>query len=233
MRVLARDRRIPELPRELRRVRGLMLTPLGPDAARLVTDEPEVPDSRLRDAAETALRLTVLVPAHDERLTIAATLESLWGQTRPPDRVIVVADNCTDDTAVVARQHEAEVFTTIDNSHKKAGALNQALTRMFGAGIDVRDVVMVMDADSVIVPEFLQTALQHLEADSDLWQSAESFTVSRRRPDRAVAAQRVCPVRARDRPPQRPGIRADRNGGGVPRLCAQGGGRRPWLPDPR
>ena len=150
------------------RVRRLMLTPLGPDAARLVTDEPEVPDSRLRDAAKTPLRLTVLVPAHDERLTIAATLESLWGQTRPPDRVIVVADNCTDDTAVVARQHKAEVFTTIDNSHKKAGALNQALTRMFGAGIDVRDVVMVMDADSVIVPEFLQTALQHLEADPDL-----------------------------------------------------------------
>jgi len=52
-----------------------------------------------------------------------------------------------DDTAVVARQHNAEVFTTIDNSHKKAGALNQALTRMFRAGIDVRDVVMVMDAD--------------------------------------------------------------------------------------
>ena len=168
MRVLAPDRRIPELPRELRTVRRLMLTPLGPNAVRLVTDEPEVPDSRLRDAAKTPLCLTVLVPAHDEQLTIAATLESLWGQTRPPDRVIVVADNCTDDTTVIARQHKAEVFTTIDNSHKKAGALNQALTRMFGAGIDVRDVVMVMDADSVIVPEFLQTALHHLEADPDL-----------------------------------------------------------------
>ena len=82
--------------------------------------------------------------------------------------MIVVADNCTDDTTVIARQHKAEVFTTIDNSHKKAGALNQALTRMFGAGIDVRDVVMVMDADSVIVPEFLQTALHHLEAEPDL-----------------------------------------------------------------
>ena len=34
--------------------------------------------------------------------------------------------------------------------------------------IDPRDVVMVMDADSVIVPEFLQTALGRLEADPDL-----------------------------------------------------------------
>ena len=80
MRVLAPDRRIPELPRELRTVRRLMLTPLGPTAVRLVTDEPEVPDSMLHDAAKTPLSLTVLVPAHDEQLTIAATLESLWGR---------------------------------------------------------------------------------------------------------------------------------------------------------
>ena len=36
------------------------------------------------------------------------------------------------------------------------------------AEIDDRDVVMVMDADSVIVPEFLQTAMGRLEADPDL-----------------------------------------------------------------
>ena len=80
---------------------------------------------------QTPLRLTALVPAHDEALTIAATLESLRGQSRPPDRIVVVADNCTDDTAEIARQHGAEVFTTVNNTHKKAGALNQALSRMF------------------------------------------------------------------------------------------------------
>ena len=93
----------------------------------------------------------MLIPAHNESVTIAATLDSLWGQTRPPENAIVVADNCTDDTAEIARQHGADVFTTIGNSEKKAGALNQALADVFPlAGRD--DVTMIMDADSVIVP---------------------------------------------------------------------------------
>jgi cellulose synthase/poly-beta-1,6-N-acetylglucosamine synthase-like glycosyltransferase len=78
-----------------------------------------------------------------------------------------VADNCTDDTAKIARANEAEVFTTVGNTDKKAGALNQALAELFGK-ISARDVVMVMDADSVIAPEFLETAMGRLEADPDL-----------------------------------------------------------------
>ena len=171
MRVLARDRRIPApLPPPMRRLRRIMLTPLGPPAVRLVTGEPEPAPSKLPDttvAAATPLRLTVLVPAHNESLTIGATLESLWNQTRPPDRVVVVADNCTDDTADIARRHAAEVFTTVANTDKKAGGLHQAFAKLF-TDIDVRDVAMVMDADSIIVAEFLHTAMARLEADPDL-----------------------------------------------------------------
>jgi len=170
MRILARDRRIPApLSPELRRLRSVLLTPMGPSTVRLAR-EPEPPPGKLpegKDAADPPLRLTVLIPAHDEALTIAATLESLWGQTRPPDRVIVVADSCTDDTAGIARQHRAEVFTTVANEEKKAGALNQALSAMF-TEIDAGDVAMIMDADSVVVPEFLETAMGRLQADPDL-----------------------------------------------------------------
>jgi cellulose synthase/poly-beta-1,6-N-acetylglucosamine synthase-like glycosyltransferase len=170
MRVLSRDRRIPApMSRESRGLRNLVLTPLAPFSRPLVRD-PVPPEGRLEEIADpssTRLRLTVLVPAHDESVTIAATLRSLWNQTRPPDRVIVVADNCSDDTAEIAREEGAEVFTTIGNSHKKAGALNQALSEMF-PHIDETDVAMIMDADSIIVPEFLETALGRLEADPDL-----------------------------------------------------------------
>ena len=78
-----------------------------------------------------------------------------------------MADNCTDDTAELARAHGADVFTTVGNTEKKAGALNQALSEML-RDIDARDVAMVMDADSVIVPEFLETAMGRLETDPDL-----------------------------------------------------------------
>ena len=59
------------------------------------------------------------------------------------------------------------MFTTVGNTDKKAGALNQALAKLFET-TDAGDVAMIMDADSVIVPEFLETAMGRLEADPDL-----------------------------------------------------------------
>ena len=51
MRVLARDRRIPHrLSPEMRRMRALLLTPLGPSTVRLA-EEPELPASRLQEVA--------------------------------------------------------------------------------------------------------------------------------------------------------------------------------------
>ena len=50
--------------------------------------------------------ITVLVPAHDEQASVGATLVSLFEQSRPPERVLVVADNCSDDTARIARRQE-------------------------------------------------------------------------------------------------------------------------------
>jgi cellulose synthase/poly-beta-1,6-N-acetylglucosamine synthase-like glycosyltransferase len=168
MRVLARDRRIPPpLSPQMRAMRDVLLTPLGPSTVRLA-EEPELPPSKLlTEGPALPLRLTVLVPAHDEELTLADALASLWGQTRRPDRIVVVADNCTDDTAGVASAHGAEVFTTVGNTEKKAGALNQAFQELFRE-IEAGDVVMVMDADSVITPEFLHTAMGRLEADPAL-----------------------------------------------------------------
>jgi biofilm PGA synthesis N-glycosyltransferase PgaC len=75
--------------------------------------------------------ITVLVPAHDEGDQIVATLEGLRSQTLPPTRVLVVADNCSDDTVALAVSAGAEVYETIANSHKKAGALNQAWAMRF------------------------------------------------------------------------------------------------------
>ena len=89
------------------------------------------------------------------------------GADRAPEKVIVVADNCTDHTAALAIEHGAEVCSTVANSEKKAGALNQAFAKLF-RDMDGRDVAMVMDADSTVVPEFLETAMGRLEADPEL-----------------------------------------------------------------
>lgn len=106
-------------------------------------------------------QLVAVLPAHDEESTIGAALASLTAQTRPPDRILVVADNCTDDTAAVAAGHGAEVMASQGNTCKKAGALNQGLRRLMphlGSG----DHVMIMDADSMIAPDWIENAVKAL-----------------------------------------------------------------------
>ena len=111
--------------------------------------------------------ITVVIPAHDEAERIGATLASLEAQSRRPDRVIVVADNCTDDTERIARAHGAEVRRTEGNTEKKAGALNQVLrTLLPTAGHN--DVVMVMDADTVLGEGFLAEAARRFTDDRAL-----------------------------------------------------------------
>jgi cellulose synthase/poly-beta-1,6-N-acetylglucosamine synthase-like glycosyltransferase len=113
------------------------------------------------------ITVTVLIPAHDEAASIGATLDSLSTQEPAPDRVIVVADNCTDATADIAREHGAEVFVTVDNTRKKAGALNQALSGLLD-GMGDNDVVMCMDADTVLDDGFLAAGIQRFTSDRAL-----------------------------------------------------------------
>jgi cellulose synthase/poly-beta-1,6-N-acetylglucosamine synthase-like glycosyltransferase len=105
--------------------------------------------------------VVVLIPAHDEEGCIADALRSVWAQGRTPDRVVVVADNCSDGTARIARGLGAEVYETVANRHKKAGVLNQALRAMF-PDLGDEDAVLVMDADSFLDEGFIEHALEKL-----------------------------------------------------------------------
>ena len=111
--------------------------------------------------------ITVVVPAHNEEVSLPGTLDALGQQSRPPDRIIVVADNCTDGTAAVADAMGVEVFTTVDNTQRKAGALNQALSGLL-PHLGPRDVVLVMDADTRLSERFLEVGASHLENDPEL-----------------------------------------------------------------
>jgi cellulose synthase/poly-beta-1,6-N-acetylglucosamine synthase-like glycosyltransferase len=102
-------------------------------------------------------RVVALLPAHDEEASLGAALRSLAAQAEPPHDVVVIADNCSDGTADVARAHGARVLASVDNAHKKAGALNQAL-RLLLPGLADDDLVLVMDADSLLDPGFLAAA---------------------------------------------------------------------------
>ncbi|HET6860260.1 MAG TPA: glycosyltransferase family 2 protein [Streptomyces sp.] len=103
-------------------------------------------------------RLVALIPAHNEAERIGAAIAALGRQIQRPDSVVVVADNCSDGTVGGARASGAEVVESIDNRHKKAGALNQALDRILPA-LDEHDLVLVQDADTTLVPTFVVSAV--------------------------------------------------------------------------
>ncbi|KRF34627.1 glycosyltransferase [Nocardioides sp. Soil805] len=114
-----------------------------------------------RGTVRPAGPLVALLPAHDEEASLGAALDSLRDQTRPPDRIVVVADNCTDRTVEIARARGVEVHETVGNSHKKAGALNQVLDLLLPTLGDHAQV-LVMDADCTLDREFLAVARANL-----------------------------------------------------------------------
>lgn len=90
-------------------------------------------------------RVAVLVPAHDEAAIIRATLASITPQLLAGDRLLVVADNCTDDTARLAREGGAEVVERFDTLRRGKGyALDFGVRHL---AEQPPEVVIVVDAD--------------------------------------------------------------------------------------
>ncbi|MCD4853390.1 glycosyltransferase family 2 protein [Arthrobacter sp. AK01] len=135
------------------------ITELTADTA--ATDTAAAPRGSHRAAGGV---VTVLVPAHNESAGITETLTSLNNQTRRPDRIIVVADNCTDDTETLALAQGVEVMRTVGNKDKKAGALNFALSELL-PDADPEDLVLVQDADSQLALDFIENATKNLLTD--------------------------------------------------------------------
>lgn len=120
--------------------------------------------------------ITALIPAHNEAASLPTTIASLQAQTEPPERIIVIADNCTDNTVALALACGAEVYETVNNSLKKAGGLNQILTRIL-PDMGPNDTALIMDADTQFGSDrFLETARARMTADRALMAVGGLFT---------------------------------------------------------
>ena len=98
-------------------------------------------------------RLAVLIPSHNEEAIVAGILQDVKSQVQENDRVIVIADNCEDSTAAVAKSHGAEAFERFDETDRgKAYALKFALEKLEA---DPPEVVIVVDADCRISSDAL------------------------------------------------------------------------------
>lgn len=106
-----------------------------------------LPKRQRRDTAIVIARppVAVLVPAHNEHDTIVATVTRLVKQLREDDRLLVVADNCTDDTAVLARAAGAEVLERHNLVERGKGFALDAGRQFLSS--DPRPVLVIVDAD--------------------------------------------------------------------------------------
>ncbi len=104
-------------------------------------------------------RYAVLISARNEAAVIAQLLDSISRQDYPADYVIpfVVADNCTDDTARVARDAGAVVYERFDPVHVGKGyALNYLLQQIRDAwGDDYFEGYFVFDADNLLQGDYI------------------------------------------------------------------------------
>lgn len=101
-------------------------------------------------------RFAIVVPAHDEAQMIGDTVASLLAVDYPRDEfsVVVVADNCSDGTAEVARGAGARTLERSDSEHRGKGyALDLAFTTLLAEG--QADALVVVDADTSVSPALL------------------------------------------------------------------------------
>lgn len=104
-------------------------------------------------------RIAVLIAARNEENVIGQLIDSIHAQKNyPMDHVdiYVGADNCTDDTARVARERGAIVFERHDTVHVGKGyVLNEMLKRIKRTGRKHYDAYLVLDADNILDPNFI------------------------------------------------------------------------------
>jgi cellulose synthase/poly-beta-1,6-N-acetylglucosamine synthase-like glycosyltransferase len=111
-----------------------------------------------------AVKFDVFVPAHDELPVIERVVRSLQRLDWPAERfrIIVIADNCTDATATLARNAGALVFERHDLEQRGKGyALAYAFARSAAEGW--ADAVVVIDADAEVSTNLLESFAARIE----------------------------------------------------------------------
>ena len=102
-------------------------------------------------------KFMAIIPAHNEASVVANLIESLKKQDYDKNLldIYVIADNCTDNTAEIARKAGAIVYERFDETKKTKGfAMQWFLDQKLYDGSDY-DAFCVFDADNIVMPDFI------------------------------------------------------------------------------
>jgi cellulose synthase/poly-beta-1,6-N-acetylglucosamine synthase-like glycosyltransferase len=122
------------------------------------------------------LNCAVLIPAHNEEQVIEHTLSKLLPQLQNDDRVLVVADNCDDATADIAKRMGASVFERTNlNERGKGYALAAGIDEL---SISPPEVVVIIDADCEVTEGALDILIRSVSGSGKPIQALYLMTVT-------------------------------------------------------
>lgn len=104
------------------------------------------------------LKVVAAIPCYNGATTIVACIRSLKSQTRQPDRVLVLDDGSTDNSAELASEAGAEVLSPGENVGLSAAR------NLLWQGTDA-DVIVFLDADTVAKPDLIERLLRRYDSD--------------------------------------------------------------------
>ena len=118
-------------------------------------------------------QIAIVIPAHNEREVINQPLETLARQTYPAERftVYVIADNCTDNTAEIARHFPSvQVWERTNVAERGKGyALDWAFSQLLANNPESNnpenkkiEAFCIIDADTLVAPDFLEKMVPYL-----------------------------------------------------------------------
>jgi cellulose synthase/poly-beta-1,6-N-acetylglucosamine synthase-like glycosyltransferase len=120
---------------------------------------------------EPTTKFLIAIPAHDEEIGISTTVRSCLESNYPASLfgVAVIADNCTDRTAALAREAGARVVERFDDVKKSKGYAIEFLLESLGRSgeLDSLSAVVIVDADTTIDPKLLQSFAQAIREGHD------------------------------------------------------------------
>jgi len=135
------------------------------------------------------IRFLVLIPAHNEESVIGRCLEAAHADRRPNDKVLVVADRCSDATADIARSYGSLVLERGKGEEPGRAAARQAGLE-YARGLEW-DAVIMLDADSVIRPGFFAAHERGLLSGAGAVQGRSEGEPGRTLPAEAAVAART------------------------------------------
>lgn len=104
-------------------------------------------------------KYAVISCARNEREVLPQLIDSIKAQTYPSEYIdiFVMADNCTDDTALISRQAGAIVYERFNQEKVGKGyALDALFNHMMDDGYDDYDGYFIFDSDNILAPDYIE-----------------------------------------------------------------------------